>query len=653
MTEHWMAKSTHSQREQSRWGRYYFERLGQSLGMSMSREELFRIVFAETKFPYTAIDLFALSSALRKRTIPSSYITIKLMADNDKNDALRGALRGFYKSIDPPASIYDLFSSSKLLEACSKRDTPLIDQIESENNTFYVIPDGNNLVWEEGSYWPLAYSSIIRQLVTIIEGSKLIARAEMEPVEKAMHEAGHAVIPTFITDRPLLMPTEIHYAVASLGAWLGGAANMHYFLHYACKPQILSKPKNIEYAKKMMYSDVDSNLLANSGLICVPASLALPLIEAQGFEKALGGICINEFGMPNHLKDLVYSTEIRYEHPGFLVDKYYRAVFMGRDIHKPEALYGASSHLRDHYEEFYSKIKYRTLLRCKHNCIPLIDVSSAEEMRNIVSMIPSRGDGKIFFRGQSKLYYIPREPEVSALLFGDSCSIEPSLITYASRNNYNYDDLHFLMKYYFSQEFIFDKSAGSDSKQRTKLWEQLSTDPSCLYDYAVMALAQHYGLPTNGLDVTTSIDVAVWFATNKYVPAADANSVTKYIPLDELGWGEDESEFPVVFVCQSVLNTTSLSLHDCELLDAIGLHALRPERQSAKFFLGAHSEHQNRLAETVVCAFRLQPGSYTTEVDFDYLFPSPIEDVAYREMLKLDKEVLQKYDNVARVIKYH
>lgn len=51
------------------------------------------------------------------------------------------------------------------------------------------------------------------------------------------------------------------------------------------------------------------------------------------------------------------------------------------------------------------------------------------------------------------------------------------------------------------------------------------------------------------------------------------------------------------------------------------------------FFLGGHSDHQNRLAECVVCVFRLRPNLYSTEENFESLFPRPAEDPAYQAML--------------------
>ncbi|MNF74486.1 FRG domain protein [compost metagenome] len=103
-----------------------------------------------------------------------------------------------------------------------------------------------------------------------------------------------------------------------------------------------------------------------------------------------------------------------------------------------------------------------------------------------------------------------------------------------------------------------------------------------------MALAQHYGLPSNGLDVTSSDDVAVWFATNTY-EVDNSTGLAKYSKMKPSDWPADP---------------------------------------------GGHTDHQNRLAETVVCAFRLKPGTYETKASFDTLFPSPDADPAYHLMLQ-------------------
>jgi hypothetical protein len=64
------------------------------------------------------------------------------------------------------------------------------------------------------------------------------------------------------------------------------------------------------------------------------------------------------------------------------------------------------------------------------------------------------------------------------------------------------------------------------------------------------------------------------------------------------------------------------------LTDHARLFATQP------FFQGGHSDHQNRLAEAVVCIFRLAPGLYPTHSTFESLFPSPEDDPAYSIMLR-------------------
>jgi hypothetical protein len=152
-----------------------------------------------------------------------------------------------------------------------------------------------------------------------------------------------------------------------------------------------------------------------------------------------------------------------------------------------------------------------------------------------------------------------------------------------------------------------------------------------------MALSQHYGLPSHGLDVTTSEDVAVWFATNRY--SKESNSgISSYDKMLSSNWADDPNRWPVVFACQTVTNSIEPSLQNCEELEEFGIKAARPERQQAKFFHGGHSDHQNRLAEAVVCVFRLRPNDYETKSTFASLFPSPEEDSAYKLMLNFAEQ---------------
>ena len=117
--------------------------------------------------------------------------------------------------------------------------------------------------------------------------------------------------------------------------------------------------------------------------------------------------------------------------------------------------------------------------------------------------------------------------------------------------------------------------------------------------------------------------------------------------------GSGHDKWPVIVACQQVTRSTDMSLQSCRELGAFGLGALRPLRQKASFFLGGHSDHQNRLGEAVVCAFRLKPGDWTTRATFDELFPSPDVDQAYAAMLRFAEHSQFKSLGANQVARYH
>ncbi len=603
----------------------------------IDNDKLVLSIFSEISVPFLAIDFQRLKKSLERFKESSSFISIPI---KDDEKLLIEALRAIIKQYDVPESMDVLLSKSKLIT--SKND---ISRLNSKENFFTLHMDNNKLVWEESSLWPLAYSSFIQQLVNLTKNYKLL-------IEERKKEINGELI---LSEYNKNLPTEIHNAFASLGAWLGGSENFEYLSKYATKYQIYNDDKNKEYAKEVNYNDDEAEKLTNSGIIVLPATLAVPLLVSlpnQG--NILGSIPIDEFNIANLPIDVEYSFLNRkkesIKHPGFIMDKYYRSIFSGIELNTKNALYGKGNVMRDHYTDFYNGLDKYEFLRCKHYCMPLIDVNSIDEMEALISKIPKRSESGIFFRGQTSYYRLKREEIIKKILFGSSESNEPSLITNASRSNYNYDHLHFILKYFLEHEIVF-----KDYKKKKEIFQKLEELKGSFLlelDYAVMALAQHYGLPTHGLDVTTDLEVAVWFATNKF---KQDNNVASYIQMNKSDWNQDKSKWPTVFVFQNVLNSTSSSLQDCVDLESIGLKALRPERQSAKFFHAAHGDHQNRLAESLVCAFRLSPNIYDIKYDFNYLFPSPEEDEAYKFMIDFSETKILDNLQVPRdkVTKFH
>lgn len=600
------------------------------------REKIFRQVFQDIEFPFLALDLKKISDGITSKQKLSSYFGFDNNSKEKKSDAIRGAFRGLVKNIEPPSYIFDLLKESQFLKDKFVAGKSIKSQIESDYNNFAVYTKDDKLIWEEESFWPLSYSTFLQQLLNITT----LYQIALDKREKELRDVIRNRMQVQISpEYPRFMPTVIHYAYASLGAWIGGASSVQFFSLYASAPQIKKDETNKKYSVSIGYTEEEAKELTTSGIISIPASLAFPLFQAQGQGTMLGSLPLEEFNAVNlppkeSIKTDPKSHFEKTKLAGFIIDKYYRTPFLARKLVE-ESLYGPKNVLRDHYTDFYNSLSFNQTLRCKHYCAPIIEINTTDELHGIISKIPSRGKGGLFFRGQTSFYPLKRTKAVKKLLFGSSSSKEPSLLSAAARTNYDYDKLHFTLKYFLGQELIANDKKSSKLLEK---WNELSVSPDCRYDLAIMALAQHYGFPTNGLDVTTSIQVALWFATNKYV--CDENGISRYVKMKPEEWPKEKENWPILYIFQTVLNSSYGSLQDCNEVSELGIKALRPERQQAKFFLGGHGDHQNRLAESMVCAVRLPPLDYKLDVDFDYLFPNPETDVAYKLLLELSKNKL-------------
>jgi len=153
-------------------------------------------------------------------------------------------------------------------------------------------------------------------------------------------------------------------------------------------------------------------------------------------------------------------------------------------------------------------------------------------------------------------------------------------VTAASRDAlYDYDHAHFALKRFLEDELLRRDAALMDK------WIEASISPDCRLDLAILALAQHYGLPSHGLDVTRSVDIALWFATSTYAQDKQRGLAT-YSAKRDGDWKKDRADWPVGRACQTVTHSTMQSLHECEELAAFGFEARRPRVQDA-LFLGA------------------------------------------------------------------
>ena len=145
-----------------------------------------------------------------------------------------------------------------------------------------------------------------------------------------------------------------------------------------------------------------------------------------------------------------------------------------------------------------------------------------------------------------------------------------------------------------------------------------------LFHLLALGLAQHYGLPSVGLDLTDDLKVALWFAIYK------ATYSSKKPVKAELVKDEDNEATIFVFRChpRSVYRYS-------DLVKGIGAH--RPDAQRAYFNYCGWGLAKNQLALDLACAFRVD-ASFVKELPDNYiryLFPSKENDEVLRILLQI------------------
>jgi hypothetical protein len=583
--------------------------------------------------PAFAVDLHQAGHNCRARWLSSpAENSLTLGPASPRDVAREGALRVLVSTVPPRPELVNLFVVAPVVRDGFKKGREL-RQSAHPAFTSSMRRNGQTLIWRTSGVWAAAYGRFLEQMLNIMDSGQTRIELQAEAMRRNLKEAGFSGESVDLVDQvSRVMPTRHHYAASSLGAWIGGAINMQYLSHWATDPQIRRPDDNLRYAASMGYTKDEAEALNSGGMIAVPWKVTSAVFEAQQSLQVMGGISVDEFNLANGpAVGIPEEARAETDTRGLLIDRHYRAAFWRRPLAE-QALYGAQTVTRDHYTAFYAARSSVGMLRCKHYGAPIYEVNSPAELSALAAAIPKRGDEGVVFRGQTKLHLLNRPQPIKRMLFGASCADEPSFPSSAARQHFDYDSLHYQLLYYLENFGLeFPRSPGRLGDEIYTHWRLARVSPSCEVDYAVMALAQHYGLPSHGLDVTEDLAVAAWFATHAYRTGDDG--LADYAILRPEDWPSNPADWPVVAMLQPVTSSLSGSLQNCHELDAFGLTALRPQRQKARFFLGGHADHQNRLAEAMVCIVRLAPGDYGSALSFEHLFPSPDEDPAYRVML--------------------
>ncbi len=302
-------------------------------------------------------------------------------------------------------------------------------------------------------------------------------------------------------------------------------------------------------------------------------------------------------------------------------DQVYRDAYHGNAWSRTPALgaavYGKTQSFPPSPIENLGSGKY---LRVPYRRIPIIDVHSVEELANFAQSVVNTESIRGVWRGQVRQYQLPRSHDDRLRLYGDATVEEPSLLPSASRDNIYFPD--FFEAWAGLLDLFMEQHVQYLSKTYPSRREELlraTENFRCSYGYRLwgLATAQHYGLPSVGLDVTHDINVALFFALHRFTTDAStgAMSMTRAVASDD----------PVIYGLGGLERHDLLD--DAELAPS-WLQCARPKAQGASFFTTGWGEAGNKAADRIYVAFRLvNHTEWQSPLNLRQVFPCTQDDV--------------------------
>ena len=271
-------------------------------------------------------------------------------------------------------------------------------------------------------------------------------------------------------------------------------------------------------------------------------------------------------------------------------------------------------------------------LRVPFRRVPVIEVSSVEEVRAIAGRVKS-GDSNIrgVWRGQSSHYTTEKKGRTRddlLRLYGAEDVDEPSLLPSAARTDLYFPDS------FGAWSALLDLYVHERARDKGMQRELLNFANSYRYRMWGFATAQHYGLPSVGLDVTYDIDVAIFFALHTIKTSPEGITTATRAT---------STESPIVY---GLGGFTNHELFEDRNLSPGRLMCARPAAQSAMFFSTGWGHAPNNAAQRIYVALKLV-GHESWKFDLypSHFFPKSHEDEFLRFLLErkndLDLPVIQ------------
>lgn len=322
--------------------------------------------------------------------------------------------------------------------------------------------------------------------------------------------------------------------------------------------------------------------------------------EAMSSDALANGVEFNLKRFRNEVSPFALQLPERIEPGSMYVDRYYGLVY-DASVLEGRAIYGPASDLPAFGVD---RLANAGFLRVPFRRIPRIFVRSHSQFRSILRSFRSADPAlQLLYRGQNREYLLTRNAKTLLGLYGDEAALEPSLTPSASRSDILLEEVlpgwiwavRLFMQRHRSKIRDWASPVTFDEIDRRQRFAELGYT----FSLFALALAQHYGLPSAGLDVTTDVDVALFFAMTEFAPPSDGS------PFLQATRKSAGSVPGVVYVFAA----TDRFLLSHQQIRPYGFPNGRPDEQHAHFLHTGWGKSTNECALRLIAAIYLDPSA--------------------------------------------
>lgn len=300
-----------------------------------------------------------------------------------------------------------------------------------------------------------------------------------------------------------------------------------------------------------------------------------------------------------------------------IVDSHYGHAF-DFVLSEDSAVYGRSEALTRLYRGLDE-----SCLRIPYRVVPRIPVSSREQVEAIVQQVRDQSHKsfiatEILFRGQTCEHYIGRSPAALRALYGDPHALEPSLPASATRKQQPLEDVLpewclLIRAYLMGLATRLEQTTQNPEILQALETDRIRLEKSLDTHILGLSLAQHYGLPSMGLDLTDRLDIALFFALTSF----------ERVEQRRLRPTAQRPPEPVLYVLSL---PERFSIEHARARPRVFPKG-RPDAQNAWFSGMGWGLHRNQCAEYLAAALYLDPvGDYGELPQAADLFPEQPND---------------------------